>query len=661
VADDTDDKKTEDKKTEDKTAQKRSDVEDDRFGVELGVDSTMPFSTPFRPVQLGISKTPKEELQEVLHDESEEWGPTVRQLVAMRRMDGQARALYRLITLPIRAALTQATFVPAEDGDAEAEFIDQVFNTAPENGGMTVTFHRFMSQMLQGLFDGFAAFEKVFWIPEDGPLAGKTTLKKLGHRPSNTVTFVADKKGGFAGLRQRSVEAGKVIDVYIEPEYCFYYAAQEEERKFYGVSFFQSAFYHYDKKVKMYFTAHVAAQRAAVGTRIGTFPAGASKAARADFAAQLRNMALAQWMAMPEGYKVESLKEAGQVDFLAQINHHDSQMSKSILANFFDKDQGAGNNEGSLVNFASPGDSMFLLMLRAIMDDIAAQINHYIIPQLIDLNFDGGKYPTFSWGNLTDEQKAAISTTFDKLAAAGQSLTITPEFMRELEKKVADEMGLEINWEEVDAREAEEKAANDALLAAQGMAPPLQPGLDPAADDAAALDFQNQLAGVAAAPVGAIPPGGAPVAPGAAVPPKPKPKDKVALSRQDEDLFVLAQGLLDTARDSIGLSRTVKTDEGAVRYGKPIGTTITTKGGRSLEARPVTIERLQSLQRQIAAAKRLGDEGLLRQRLREFNRDVGQWSANRDPLEIAALMRKDEATAEAEEVPAKEPDTEPAA
>ena len=58
-------------------------------------------------------------------------------------------------------------------------------------------------------------------------------------------------------------------------------AAQEEERKFYGISFFQSAFYHYDKKVKLYYTAHLAAQRAAVGTRVGTVPQQATKAAKA--------------------------------------------------------------------------------------------------------------------------------------------------------------------------------------------------------------------------------------------------------------------------------------------------------------------------------------------------------------------------------------------
>lgn len=482
-----------DKKNEDANPNVEEKPKQETLGVEIGVELNLPFSAPFHSAGYGVKKTDDEELREILHEETEQWGPTVRQLVTMRRMDGQARALYRLITLPIRSTLTQATFVPADGGEAEAEFIEAVFRTPPESGGMTVTLHRFMSQMLQGIFDGFAAFEKVFWMPDHGPLKGKYTLKKIAHRPAETITFLTDINGGFAGLRQRSAGVdGRVKDIVIPKERAFYYAAQEEERKFYGVSFFQSAFYHYDKKVKLYYIAHLAAQRAAVGTRIGTMPANTTKEQKADFANQLNNLAFAQWMMMPEGFKVEVLKEGGNFDFLSMINHHNSQMSKSILAGFFDKEQGSGQSEGSLVNFAQPGDEMFMLMLRAVMDDIANQINHYVIPQLIDFNFHGGKYPTFTWGKLSDEQKAAIASTFDKLATAGQSATVTPEFMRAIEEHMSEEFGLEIDYDEVDARIEKEKAEAEELMAQQqemadAAANPAGPD-----EDTQVSDFENE-------------------------------------------------------------------------------------------------------------------------------------------------------------------------
>ena len=457
------------------------------YEIESGVDSNLPFTMPYNPVDDGTRRSQGEEglqktsRQGLFGDQ----GPTVRQLVSMRKQDGQARALYRLLTLPIRSALSSVTFVPAEGGEAEATFIDLVFNTPAEAGGMTVTLQRFMGQMLQSLFDGFSAFEKVFWIPPEGPLKGKVTLKKLAYRPADTVTFLTDQNGTFRGLRQRSVMSGKTIDTFIPKDYAFYYAAQEEERKFYGVSFFQSAFYHYDKKVKLYYTAHLAAQRAAVGTRVGYVPLNASPSSRRSFSAMLANMSTAQWMTVPEGFKVDILHEAGSFDFLNLINHHNSQMSKSVLANFFDSAQGGGSNDTSLVNFAQPGDEMFVLMLRALMDDVANQINHYIIPQIIDFNFKGGKYPKFVWGKLTDEQRSAISATFDKIVAAGQQVTLPKEFVRALEEQQATEMGLEIDWEAVTAREKTEADAATAAQAAQSGPPAGAPAAGAPADGSA--------------------------------------------------------------------------------------------------------------------------------------------------------------------------------
>lgn len=454
-----------------KTSGPAAEVE---YEIETGLDANLPFSMPYQAHSDGTARRDRDDSGRPLREIGRGWeeeGPSVRQLVTMRRQDGQARALYRLLTLPILSALSTATFVPADDGEEERDFIDAVFNTPPTSGGMSVTFHRVMSQILQGLFDGFSAFEKVFWVPNDGPLKGKVTLKKLAYRPSDTVTFITDDHGSFRGIRQQANFSGTVKDVFIPRDYCFYYAANEEERKFYGVSFFQSAFYHYDKKVKLYYIAHLGAQRAAVGTRIGTVPANASESSKRKFSKMLANLSVAQWMMLPEGFKAEVLRDAGSFDFLSLINHHNSQMSKSLLANFFDQSQGGGSSDTSLVNFAQPGDDMFVLMLRAIMNDIANQINHYIIPQLVDLNFKGGKYPKFTWGKLTDKQKSAIASIFDKIAASAAHGTLPKEFVRALEKQQAEEMGLEINWDEVEQREAEEAAAEAQQATAPGGVP----------------------------------------------------------------------------------------------------------------------------------------------------------------------------------------------
>lgn len=598
--------------------------DDARLGVELGVDSNLAFVTPFNPGAFGLAKSTDEELHEVLHEEGNDLGPTIRQLAIMRRQDGQARALYRLLTLPIRAALTGATFTASEGGDEEKEFIEAVFNTPSEQGGMTVTFHHFMAQLLLGLFDGFAAFEKVIWMPEYGPLKGKYTLKKLAYRPADTITFVTDKNGGFAGLRQRAYNGGRVTDVYIEPDYSFYYAAQEEERKFYGVSFFQSAFYHYDKKVKLYFTAHLAAQRAAVGTRVGTHPANASTLQKREFAQSMANLAFAQYMMQPDGFKVEVLKEGGSFDFLNLINHHNSQMSKSILAGFFDKDQGAGQGDGSLVNFAQPGDDMFILMLRAIMDDIASSINHFIIPQLVDYNFEGGKYPEFTWGKLTDEQKSAINSLFDKLATtAAQSQGVTPEFMRALEEEMAEELGLDIDYDEVDARIAEEQQLQQQQFGA------------------GAVDDQGNP--IPQDPNNPTPPpaGGNPAAPAGGGDVAAFTKQIASLTAEDfgdegyADLMHLAADMLDEA-ETLELAR-VQTQQGVKKYGQQIGMEIK-KDGQKAASRPITIERLRSLQAQIDASQAIGDKTLTQNLMGLFEYAIRRYALQGEGKSIKSVL-----------------------
>jgi hypothetical protein len=519
------------------------------LGISNGVGVDLPFTTPFY-IENAKGQAMEAGLQEILRERfGDESGPSIAQLVAMRRMDGQARALYRILTRPVIAALSGLTFEPAEGGEKEAEFVTQALTLAPENGGMSVTFTRFMSQLLQALFDGFAPFEKVYHRPEKGPLKGKTTLKKLLYLPVETVSFVTDNKGGFRGLRQRAHFAGQTVDVYIEPKYAFYYAAQEEENPFYGVSYFQSAFYHYDKKMKSYFLAHLAAQRSAVGTRVGTIPTNATDAAKKEFYAALANLAFAQHMAFPEGFKVEILKEGSSFDFLNYINHHNSQMSKSLLAAFMDESQGSGSNDNAMIGGAGPGDNWFMLQLQAIQDEIASTINNHIIPDLVDENFKGGKYPKFKWGTLTDDQKAAVTKTFEKLSAAGQSTNVTPEFMRELEKKQAKEMGLTIDYDEIEKREKEDA---DRLKDA---------GIDPKTGQ----PYPQPVDPATGLPVGQAPAAvGAPAAGGAAVPSAGTASlsgdpDALAAAFEEQALALTQQQSDDITR----LARDLLTDAGA--------------------------------------------------------------------------------------------------
>lgn len=530
---------------------------------EIGVSAFLPWQMPYQSQW------------EALRTED----VTVRQLVAMRRTDGQARALYRLITLPIRAALKTATFVPEDNvtgGDKEAAFIQQMFTLPLTGGGMSVPFGRVIAQMLMAIFDGFEAFEMVYWQPDTGPLKGKWTLKKLAHRPSEQITFLLDDNSEFAGLRQRTMYHDKAIDVTIDGGNVIYYAANEEERPFYGMSYFNAAYKHWEAKFKLYVVAQIAAQRAAVGTRIGTIPQNPSREEKFAFERALADLGIAQSMTIPENYKVESLKEFTGFDFLAYINHHNSQMSKSVLAAFFDDSQGSGG-DASLIDFGRQSDSLFLLMLNTIMSEIEEVINTKVIPRFIDWNFGSGKYPLFRFGQMTEEQKGALLDVFKALAVvAPDASNVAPEMWKEIEKQVADEFGLEVDWEAVQEREETEAAlaAQQAQMAQMNAATGA-----PDAPDAAGPAIGGDPT--------TLPPHGAQLDP-ANLPPG------FALSHTTSPAMTLtemAASLLDDAVASLTRGKTndggpkyVKTMEGAKTYGVPVGTPITRDMDKALAA-----------------------------------------------------------------------------
>lgn len=440
--------------------------------------------------------------------------PTIRQLVDMRHHDGQARALYNLITLPVRAAFRRLTWVTPDGDKGETDFVKKLLTLPPSAGGMRTPLRTVVAQMLTGCFDGFSAFELVPWSPRKGVLKGKYTIQKLAYRPSETVTFVVTDSGDLKGLRQRSAGmGGRVIDVTIDAKKVIYFAAQAEDSPFYGQSYFSSAFYAYDKKCKMMYLAGLTAQHHALGTRVGKYPKSASPKDRQAFKAALSNFGLAQVMTIPAEGGWEVSGESGRTSFfpfMDYINHYNSQMSKSVLAPFFDNAQGG---EKALVDFGGQSDTMFLVLEEALMNEIEAVFNEQVIPRFIDWNFGSGRYPEVKLGPFTDEQRKAINDTFDKLATAGTGSNVTREFLLQIEKHMAQEMGLEIDYKKFeDAMKGEEKAVLKHMKSGSQDGPTLQqPPFAPTptvpADQQAGVPANQQW--IPGGPVG-TPPGGQP-------------------------------------------------------------------------------------------------------------------------------------------------------
>lgn len=470
-----------------------------RKGVseEMGVSLNLPFSNMVTEGQY-----------EVANPEP----VTVDRLVNMRRSDAQVRALMRIVTLPVRAALRAAEVQADEGGAKEAEFIKQMFELPVTAGGMATPFRHVVNQALLAVVDGYAPFELVYKMPTEGPLAGKYTLHKIARRPPSTVTFVVDDQGEFGGLRQRTTLHGRTIDAIIPRENSFYFAAQEEENPFYGVSYFLPAYWHHDKKVKLYYLMHLAAQMYAVPGRVGTEPPNASKQQKDAFFRALKDYGLGGALRLPTGFEFEEYQRKIDLSqFLSTINHHNTMMSKSVLAQEA-MDMGEREN-APLINNVAEASDVFMQQVVTIMEDFEAKVNEMLIPKFIDWNFGTTKYPRWQFADLSSEQRDTIHEIFGALATS-PSVNVTPDFVFELERSVATELGMEdldydgqlkrdfeerkkleldkdkaqLQQAEAMAEQAEEKAKNPmpvppGLGGGPGSATPGGPGRPPGSED----------------------------------------------------------------------------------------------------------------------------------------------------------------------------------
>lgn len=419
---------------------------------QLGKQETVPPSAPlgsFSDVVFGNSKLV--ELNNPTQD------ITIDDIVTMRRKDGHARGLAKLIVLPILYALQNGEWtapgVNKKNANKEVEFANLMWTLPKSAGGMSQPSKKIIKQILLSIVDGFAPFEQVYGYAKEGPLKGKYYLKKLSYCDPRTVKIVTDELGSFEGFRQRTITAkGQVRDVHVKKENALVFTNSDEENPYYGVSMFESAYPHYEIRKKLYYIAHLAAQFAAVPGRIGKVPArGATPQQVAEFKSALANFAFNTSMVHYNNFEVTPFNGNSSFDFLKLIDHHKNMMTKSILAGFFDSE-----NRTVLIENATMDASadMFLLTLETIADDIAHILTDYLMPKFIDWNFGTGVYPKFEPAKLTDSSRTAIIDMFRNFAMAG-TLNCTPEMVREMEMKVSKTFDLDVNYQEIAKREKE--------------------------------------------------------------------------------------------------------------------------------------------------------------------------------------------------------------
>jgi SPP1 gp7 family putative phage head morphogenesis protein len=364
----------------------------------------------------------------------------IKDLIKMRKTDGTATALYNIMTMPIKA--NPSSIEPADDSPEakkQAEFVKGVLYSPPHEGGMSTPFDLVLADMLRAIVEGYRVYEKVFAIQD-----GKVVYKKIAIRDNQSVTLATDERGGFAGFKQYAMIGDKLELVSIPVERAFLFTFGKEHNQLSGESAFRAAYYHFDKKHRLYYLAHEAAQQFAIPPKLVTAKENATDDAIQHAADQVGQLGVNAAVGLPNGYDAKVLSSTGRYDIEPLINHHNAEMARSVLAQFMMLGTGTSTGSWALSNDQT---DMFILALRSVLHQVESHVNSYLIPDLIDYNFEKPMYPKFEFSDITESTQNLLRDIALKLME--QKPEGIPDWlMSESVKQLAAQLDIEVPEEE---------------------------------------------------------------------------------------------------------------------------------------------------------------------------------------------------------------------
>lgn len=446
----------------------------------LLADQTQNIDADFATSELGYSSPSpwtawtREERVPELRDKA-----GLRTYYDMKRADSTVRGALRLLKTPIQAA---RWFVePYDDtplSKSIADFVQEnLFNL------LGCPWSQFIEDALLMCDFGYMAFEKVWVEPysdEDKVKDGKLRLCKLAARhPMDVREWVWDENGGpdgfimenisiqgtgnvfsnypahgstspsdyspslgsnsYTSSARKSLRAGNTSglssaqindalrtnrinqlpngtyddgSVEIPIGKALIFTLEREAGDLRGISILRSAYKHYFYKDTMYKIDAIQKERHGIGVPIIKMPLGFSTGDRAladNLGRNLRTNERAH-IVVPMNWDVAFAKLEGQpVDCMKSIEHHDMKIKSNILAPFMDE---SNVNPDSL--------DVYYKATRYIASTLCDTINHYLIPQLVGMNFTRGKSPYLRVRRIGEEEALrTLSFAFRNFVGAG--------------------------------------------------------------------------------------------------------------------------------------------------------------------------------------------------------------------------------------------------
>jgi len=343
----------------------------------------------------------------------------------MRRSDGQVAALLLAMKLPIRSA--EWYLEPDKDAKnkTQAQEIADFIQDNLIDGGMRYSWDDHLREALLMLDFGFSVFERVYRFDTWN---GKPVilLDKYAPRIAPSIwRFPQDEKtGDIVAVEQLNYYTGQLYSIPLDK--CRIYTYQREGDNPVGISALRAAYKHWYYKDSLYKIMAVGAEKSLIGTPYATMPRGASNDDRQQTLAVLTAIRTAEeaGFTVPEGVVMSILEgHKNAMDAMPLLEHHDTEMAKSVLAQFIQLGTLSSSSGGSFA-LGNSMAAMFVMSLQGIANYIQGEIQKDIA-QLVEWNFGkDAPVPKLEHGALTVE---GLAERIASIAALGAGHLLNPD------------------------------------------------------------------------------------------------------------------------------------------------------------------------------------------------------------------------------------------
>jgi hypothetical protein len=292
--------------------------------------------------------------------------------------------------------------------------------------------------MMTSLDYGFSWTNAPLAVVEDGPFAGKVSVRALKVKRPHSLRFIVDDYLNVIGLSHDNPKTG-LIDLLPIDEFIIHTYESEFEDP-YGTPDFTRAFPPYTRRKfsNRFWTMYL--ERFAGGFLKGTYKAGSQTskehAAVTEFFSNASSPRLG--ILTSDNYSIDLLEAAGRgsAAFKEAVHDFGIQIARSMaLPDLL----GFSQTPGGALALGKKHVDTWIQVIEDIRENDVCEIilNEQFVKRLIDLNYGPGLYPRFVPDPITSEQKDFFITKVAELVKGG---IITKDL--EVENRTRAELGL---------------------------------------------------------------------------------------------------------------------------------------------------------------------------------------------------------------------------